>query len=39
MNTGWAKNGLSSSEESGWGFEQPDLEGSIPAYSSGIGTR
>ena len=23
----------------GWGFEQPGLEGGVPAYSRGVGTR
>jgi len=25
--------------QAGWDFEQPDLEGSLPAYSRGVGTR
>ena len=25
--------------QAGWGFEQPGLEGGVPAYSRGIGTR
>ena len=25
--------------QAGWGFEQPGLEGVIPAYSRGVGTK
>ena len=25
--------------QAGWGFEQPDLEGSVPAFSREVGTR
>jgi len=25
--------------QDGWGFEQPGLEGGVPAYSKGVATR